>query len=133
MSRYCLDTSAYSHFKRGDTQVVDLLDRAEWIGVPAATLGELWSGFLQGTRAARNGAELQAFLDHGVVEVVPIDESVARIYGEIVVALRAAGTPMQTNDIWIAAAAARTGAPVLTYDPHFAQIARIGAIVLKHG
>ncbi|HEY3567135.1 MAG TPA: hypothetical protein VGP73_04305 [Thermoanaerobaculia bacterium] len=47
MSRYCLDTSAYSHFKRGDPAVVDLIDRADWLGLPSIALGELWIGFLQ--------------------------------------------------------------------------------------
>ena len=46
MSRYCLDTSAYSNFQRGDQRVVGILDRAEWVGVPAITLGELRTGFL---------------------------------------------------------------------------------------
>jgi tRNA(fMet)-specific endonuclease VapC len=64
VTRLCLDTSAYSHFKRGQ------------------------------------------------------------------VALRHAGTPLPTNDIWIAAIAAREGVPVLTYDQHFASIARIGARIL---
>jgi predicted nucleic acid-binding protein len=35
-----------------------------------------------------------------------------------------------TNDIWIAATAVRAGAPVLTYDPHFKSIARVGSSVL---
>jgi tRNA(fMet)-specific endonuclease VapC len=64
------------------------------------------------------------------VEVVPVDQSVARIYAEIVVALRVAGRSLPTNDIWIAAAAARSGAPVLTYDAHFRAIGRIGSLVL---
>ena len=34
------------------------------------------------------------------------------------------------GDIWIAAAAARAGAPVLTYDPHFSLIARVGSLTL---
>ena len=48
MSRYCLDTSAYSHFKRGDPAVVDLIDRADWLGLPSIALGEIWIGFLLG-------------------------------------------------------------------------------------
>ena len=40
MSRFCLDTSAYSHFKRGDERVVEIIDGAEWIGMPAIVLGD---------------------------------------------------------------------------------------------
>ena len=54
----------------------------------------------------------------------------ARVYAEIVTALRRAGTPLPTNDIWIAAIAARNGATVLTYDPHFRSIERIGSVIL---
>ncbi len=131
MSRYCLDTSAYSHFKRGDPTVVDLLDNALWVGVPAVVLGELWIGFLLGNRLQQNDRELRDFLANPVVESLDVDPEVARIYGEIVVDLRKAGTPLPTNDIWIAATAVRAGATVLTYDAHFKQIARVGALVLS--
>ena len=33
MSRYCLDTSAYSHFLRGDRAAATLIDQAEWLGL----------------------------------------------------------------------------------------------------
>ena len=131
MSRYCLDTSAYSEFKRGDPQVVDLIDRADWIGMPAVTIGELRSGFLQGARRAQNDAELVEFLKSPVVDLLPVDDSVAGLYAAMLVDLKKAGRPVPTNDLWIAAAAARAGAPVLTYDPHFNAIARVGSLVLK--
>ena len=130
MSRFCLDTSAYSQFKRGDPQVVELIDTADWLGVPAIVLGELRTGFLLGDRGERNEAELREFLFNPIVEELVVDDDVSRVYAEIVSALRRAGTPLPTNDIWIAASAARAGAPVLTYDPHFRQIARVGSIVL---
>jgi len=50
MSRLCLDTSAYSHFKLGDRRAVQLIDSAEWVGVPSIVVGELWTGFLFGHR-----------------------------------------------------------------------------------
>ena len=128
--RYCLDTSAYSQFKRGDPQVVDLIDRAEWIGVPVLVLGELAVGFRQGRRAAANEEQLQQFLENPAVEVLPVAEDAVPLYADIVLDLKKAGTPLPANDIWIAALAARHGAPVLTYDVHFRQVARIGSLVL---
>ena len=133
LSRFCLDTSAYSHFLRGEPRVVEQIDRAEWLGVPTVVLGELWTGFLLGDNRDRNTEELDAFLGNAVVEVLPIEPEVARIYAEIVVGLRDRGTPLPTNDIWIAATAARSGAPVLTFDGHFEKIPRIGALVLSSG
>ena len=130
MSRYCLDTSAYSQFKRGRPRVVDLIDRAEWIGMPAITLGELRVGFLMGTRQEQNERELREFLATPIVEDLYIDSEVSRHYAEIVVDLRRAGTPVPTNDIWIAATAARAGAIVLSTDHHFDSITRVGSIVI---
>jgi tRNA(fMet)-specific endonuclease VapC len=132
MSRYCLDTSAYSHFKRGDGQVAALIDRAEWVGMPAITLGELRVGFLLGTRREQNEAELREFLANPVVEQLDVDAETTRHYAEIVVDLRRAGTPIPTNDIWIAATAARQGALVVTHDLHFDQISRVGSVILAN-
>jgi predicted nucleic acid-binding protein len=130
LSRYCLDTSAYSHFKRGDPQVVDLIDRAEWLGVPSVVLGELWIGFLLGGRLEKNQAELNEFLAHPPVVELVADHEVARIYAEMVVSLRRAGTPIPSNDVWIAATAKRMGAPVLTYDGHFLDIQQAATLLL---
>jgi tRNA(fMet)-specific endonuclease VapC len=130
VSRYCLDTSAYSRFQRGNQDVTDILDRAEWIGVPAIVLGELRTGFLLGSHRERNERELEAFLGHPVTQEVEIDGEVSRQYAQIVVELRKAGTPVPTNDIWIAATAARTGALVLSFDRHFEQILRVGSVIL---
>jgi len=131
MSRLCLDTSAYSHFQRGDPVVVEILDGAEWVGVPAVTLGELRTGFLGGGQRIRNEMELSGFLSNPVVEVLAVDEEVSRHYAEIVSDLRRAGSPLPTNDIWIAATAARAGALVLTYDNHFERITRVGSLLLS--
>ena len=131
MSRYCLDTSAYSHLKRGHQGVLDVIDRAEWIGLPTITLGELRTGFLMGGRRQANERELLDFLSHPVVEVVPVDAEVSHHFAEIVADLRRAGAPVPTNDVWIAASAARVGCLVLTFDRHFDAIARVGSVVLE--
>ena len=133
MNRYCLDTSAYSQFRRGNQLVVGLIDSAEWIGVPAVVIGELLRGFLQSSQTVvreRNESELADFLSDPAVNEIRIDHSVARIYAEIWVALRARGTPLPANDIWVAACAARTGSTVLTFDDHFRAIERVAALVL---
>lgn len=131
MSRYCLDTSAYSQFKRGESAVTRLIDRAEWVGIPSIVIGELFVGFLAGGRPARNEEELAEFLANPVVDEIPVDREVARIYADIVTGLRRAGTPLPTNDIWIAAASARVGSPILTFDEHFQAVGRVGAILLQ--
>lgn len=129
--KICLDTSAYSHFRRGDETVVDIIDRASWIGVPTVVLGELRAGFACGRRRRDNERALAAFLRHSVVRVLDVDDGASQLYGEIVAALRHAGTPLPANDIWIAAVAAFSGANVITFDAHFNAIARVGCTVLN--
>ncbi len=128
--RYCLDTSAYTNFKRGDPQVIDLIDRADWIGIPVIVIGELAVGFKLGSRREFNQSELDQFVAHPAVDVISVSEDVVSLYADIVIDLKVAGTPLPANDIWIAAVAARHGATVLTYDVHFRSISRVGATIL---
>jgi len=130
LSSFCLDTSAYSNFRRGNEELTALLDRAELVGVSTVALGELRTGFLLGGRRRRNEAELDDFLENPVVQVLPVDAETSRHYAEIVAELRNAGTPIPTNDIWIAATAARNGSTVLTCDDHFERIGRVGSVVI---
>lgn len=101
------------------------------LGVPAIVLGELCAGFALGSRRAENERELGAFLENAVVHVLDVDDAAARIHADIVVALQAAGTPLPTNDIRIAAVCAREGATVLSYDAHFSAIGRVGSQILS--
>jgi tRNA(fMet)-specific endonuclease VapC len=130
MTRFCLDTSAYSHFKRGDGGAIKSIISATRIYMPTIVLGELRTRFRLGSRADSNEEALQQFVAEPVVSVLDVDEQAASIYADIVVALRRSGTPVPTNDIWIAALAAREGATVLTFDEHFCQIARVGTRLL---
>lgn len=108
-----------------------LLDQAEMVGMPTVALGELRTGFLLGGRRRRNETELEAFLGNPVVQVLEVDAETSRHYAEIVAELHKAGTPVPTNDIWIAATAARNGTTVLTCDDHFERIGRVGAVVIR--
>lgn len=131
MSRYCLDTSAYSNFQRGHTGIVELIDQAEWIGVPSIVLGELWMGFLGGRTLAKNQQLLTKFLANPLVEEITVGGETPRLYGEIATDLRQRGTPIPTNDLWIAACAVRTSSTILTFDSHFDLVSRVGKLVLE--
>jgi len=131
VSRYCLDTSAYSRFQLGESRVSSLIDSAVWVGFPAIVLGELHAGFMQGRDRDRNERLLAEFLANPVVEVLTVDAEAGLQYADIVFELRRQGTPIPTNDIWIAATAARAGAIVLTYDDHFRAMTRVGSSVLE--
>lgn len=129
--KICLDTCAYSHFKRGTLSAVEVISRARWVGVSTIVLGELRTGFRLGSHFDRNEIELQEFLDSPVVHILDVDNLATYHYAETVVALRRAGTPVPTNDIWIAAIAIREGAMIITYDTHFKRIHRVGIHLLE--
>lgn len=115
----CLDTCAYSRLRAGDNRLRTCLEEADILIVPAVVLGELHAGFELGKRKRENEAVLEAFLALPGVKIQPADWDVARRYGIVVAQLRAAGTPVPTNDIWIAATALELGARLVTYDGHF--------------
>lgn len=131
MSRYCLDTSAYIEFLRGESRAVAAIDGASWIGFPVIALGELYTGFVLGRRHQRDAERLREFLEHPVVEIIPLDDEVAHEYAHLVAEFRTAGTPLPANDIWIAACAARTSSVILTCDAHFTRVERVGCVVLR--
>ncbi len=133
MTRICLDTSAYSHFKRGDAAAVDCIRAARVVSVPVIALGELRAGFRLGGRVEANEADLRRFLAHPAVRVLEVDDEAASICADLVADLRRAGTPLPTNDVWIAALAARDGATLVTYDVHFESIRRVALRVFERG
>ena len=62
MSRLLLDTSAYAAFFRGHPTAVAAVREASELALSPIVLGELRSGFLKGSRRARNERELAEFL-----------------------------------------------------------------------
>lgn len=117
--RRLLDTNAYSAFKRGHPDVVQLVRQSEEILLSSVVVGELLFGFRNGSRFERNRTELDAFIASPFVTVVPVTLATADRFGRIATALKKAGRPIPTNDIWIAAQAMETGAELLAFDHHY--------------
>ena len=59
------------------------------------------------------------FLPLPHIEPVFVDDGARRLYGMIYAKQRHAGTPIPTNDIWIAAHAFESGGELITFDQHF--------------
>ena len=130
LSRLVLDTSAYSHLRRGQADVLDALARAERVLVPTTVLGELEAAFEMGTRARDNRRSLEDFLDEPFVDILTVTAAVARQYGRVFAALRRAGTPLPVNDIWIAATTIDCGGTLLTFDRDFVRVAGLDHVTL---
>lgn len=117
-----LDTSAYVGFKSSRIEIVDMVANSNTVLFSSVVLGELLFGFRNGSRFRKNKAELNDFLSHDAVEVVGVGEITADRYSRIAFQLKQQGTPIPTNDIWIAAQAMEHGAELVTTDHHFEKI-----------
>ncbi len=125
MSALLLDTSAYSAFKRGHAGASGALRRADRILLPSIVIGELLAGFELGNRRQRNRDELTEFLAVPRVAIVDVTQATGQRYAHIFAYLRREGTPIPTNDIWIAALAMEHGIELLTADNHFRRVPHI--------
>ena len=120
--RILLDSNAYSRLMRGDDQTVAVVRDATEILMSAVVIGELLYGFRSGSRFERNAADLRSFLDNPYVSFVPVGPISADRYSRIAAALRGKGSPIPTNDVWIAAHAMETGADLVSSDRHFEAV-----------
>lgn len=114
-----IDTNAFSALKRADSAMVEIFQFAESIVISPIVIGELLFGFDNGKQAIKNRLDLQKFLDSSRVTIMPILSETAHFYSQITLSLKRKGTPIPTNDIWIAAQAFEHGCVVCTYDKHF--------------
>lgn len=122
MNKILIDTNIYSGALRGDFGIVQVLRQVSHIGISAISIGELLSGFRGGNREEENRKELGIFLDSPRVTLYSIDEYTAEYYCSILNRLKRLGTPIPTNDIWIAAAAFQYGLQLYTLDSHFSHV-----------
>lgn len=125
MTPILLDTSAYSGLKKGHADIAVSVQRAERIFLSATVLGELRAGFASGNRLERNEEELRQFLLSPRVSVLPIDGDTSHYYAAIHASLRADGTPIPSNDLWIAASAMQHGLCIVTRDTHFKLLRQV--------
>ena len=120
-----LDTSAYSAFMRGHAEISAAVQSNEEIFLNSVILGELIAGFIKGGRRRKNENELRRFLASPRVGVLDVTEETAERYAVILNSLWRAGTPIPTNDIWIAASAMEHGLRLVTTDDHYQKVPQV--------
>lgn len=128
-----LDTNAYVDLLKGGAAVASLVREAEQLVFSTVVVGELLFGFRNGTRYDKNLAVLDDFLGQSWVELHSVTRVTADRFGRVAAALRKAGTPIPTNDVWIAAHAFETGAELITFDRHFESVRGLPVSVLRRG
>lgn len=123
-----LDANRYTDFCRGLEDVVETLEAATTVVVPFVVLGELRAGFAVGTRGTQNERVLRRFLAKPGVETLFADDQTTYHYASVYRQLRAQGTPIPTNDMWIAALVLQHGLALCARDRHFDHLPQIARI-----
>ncbi len=117
--RIAIDTNRYRDFVEGLPETVGVFRNAERIFVPFIVIAELRAGFAVGSRTAENERVFERFLHRDRIEILLSTMETTRRYAELFRMLRTAGTPIPTNDIWIAALVVQHDLPLYTRDRHF--------------
>ena len=123
--RLALDTNRYVDMCKGVAETVALLEQAELIALPFVVLGELRAGFAHGRRPADNERTLRRILLTEGVRVLFADDQTTHHYAAVFSQLRKQGTPIPTNDMWLAALVLQHNLVLHARDKHFAHLPQI--------
>ena len=123
--RLLIDTNRYADMDRGDPDVLLRFESAAELWLPLIVLGELRSGFAVGKRRKSNETQLRKFMSKPLVGLLIPDEETTYYYADIIQKLRRRGTPIPTNDVWIAAQALQHNLTLDTRDEHFRHVPRL--------
>lgn len=127
-----LDTNIYCDYAEGLPDVVDAIATyGQSILIPSVVLGELFFGFMKGSRQQFNEKKLRQVVNRLKIEIIDVNTDVARKYAMIYLSLQKRGMKIPINDVWIAACCMEVGGTLLTRDKHFELLDQIEAIVLR--
>ena len=112
-----LDTNGLSAFADGDAALEPILRKATEVAVPVIVLGE----YRYGIRQSRDRQRYEQWLTESILtfRVLNVDEETAVSYANLRSELKRAGTPIPSNDVWIAALCRQHSLALLSRDRHF--------------
>ena len=112
-----LDTNALSAIAEGVPGAAKQFARAGRVAIPVIVLGE----YRYGIAHSRHQREYERWLSEmvSICTVLEVGEETATLYAELRGQLNEAGTPIPSNDHWIAALCRQHTLPILSQDRHF--------------
>ena len=117
-----LDTNVLIAFLRKPERFAERFSDFDQIVLSPVVLGEYRAGLFDTKAGRENKRALESYLRNPAVKIVPMTDKTSIAYSKIFQSLRKKGTPIPTNDMWIAAAALESGAALATDDGHFAAV-----------
>ena len=129
MKRVLIDTNIYIELMSGNKEIAEILKSSEIIAFSVISIAELLAGFKNTKKEQDYLKELDIFLDSPRMLIYDIDSETSEFYAKIYSELKQIGTPIPTNDLWIASLALQHGIKLLTLDNHFKNVP--GIFLLK--
>ena len=118
-----LDTNGISALAEGEPALEPLLRRAAQVAIPVIVLGEYRYGISQSRSHIHYEQWLTEYLPS--FQILDVDEQTTVFYSAVRRELKKAGTPIPSNDIWIAALCRQHSLPLLSRDHHFDAVSGI--------
>jgi predicted nucleic acid-binding protein len=121
-----LDTNGLSALADGESTLEPILREAAEVALPVIVLGE----FRYGVRQSRDRQRYEQWLTEslGNFRILDVDEATAASYATVRMELKKAGTPIPSNDVWIAALCRQHSLFLLSRDRHFDLVVGIRRI-----
>jgi tRNA(fMet)-specific endonuclease VapC len=123
--RLALDANRYTGLCRGEPSVIETVELADEVWPPFILVRELRAGFAVGTQGTRNEAVLHRFLLKPGVAILYADDQTTHHYANVHRQLRRQGTPIPTNDMWIAALVLQHSLVLFAREAHFDALPQI--------
>ena len=121
-----LDTNGLSAIADGDAALEPILRKATEVAIPVIVLGE----YRYGIQQSRDRQRYEQWLTEAIrnYRVLEVDEETTIFYANLRSDLRRAGTPIPSNDVWIAALCRQHSLSLLSRDRHFDLVGGIERI-----
>jgi tRNA(fMet)-specific endonuclease VapC len=120
-----IDANRYRDFVDGESGAVAMFRRTPKIYLPLVVVAELRAGFAAGRRRNENARIFEEFLHRPRVDLLLPTLETTRHYATLFQQLRNAGTPIPTNDLWIAALVLQFDMSLYSRDSHFDLIPQL--------
>lgn len=121
-----LDTIGLSAVADGEAGLEPILRKAAQIAIPVIVLGEYRYGISQ----SRDRKHYERWLTESLrkFRILDVDEETTLFYADVRAGLKKAGTPIPSNDVWVAALCRQYPLPIVRQDRHFDVVSGIERI-----
>jgi tRNA(fMet)-specific endonuclease VapC len=121
-----LDTNGLSAVADGEAGLEPILRKAAQVAIPVIVLGEYRYGISQ----SRDRKHYELWLTESLPKfrILDVDEGTTLFYADVRAGLKRAGTPIPSNDVWVAALCRQYSLPIVSRDRHFDAVSGIERI-----